>query len=782
MPALGRKASEPLCTPSKLGAMLSNDSLDVSDANWFALLQCAHAHEKCSISYPPVRRDESVVETLHGRGVADPYRWLEDEDSPSTKAFVDAQARTFASYMEQMVGSAKRDDVCAKLRKMYNYEKWGCPSRHGERYCFFSHNSGLQNQSVMYKQQCAALQTKHSPGRTLGSAQVLLDPNALSADGTAAVGTRAFSRDGSKLAYAVSRSGSDWATIRVRDVRTCTDLGPDVIQWVKFSHISWTPDGAGFFYSRYDAPKGLATTDDGGAAGTETTASKFHKLYYHALGTPQHVDVLVWDDPEHEDYMFAAEVTDDGAYVLLTIFESCDPVNKLYAAPLDALLAAAADARTTFVRLVDDFRAQFEYVANDGAKLLLKTNLDAPSYKLVGVDISGALGGGGGALTFSDALPESEHVLEWAQCVAGDRLICCYVEHVKNVLKQYTLPSGVAAPCVFERDVPLPSLGTVSGFSGERAHEEVYYSFTSFLYPGSAYMYEPRTGKLTLIFETVVPGFKASRYVTEQAFYTSKDGTRVPMFLVHGRGLKKDGNNATLLYGYGGFAISLTPYFSAFRLVLLQLLGGVYALANIRGGGEYGETWHQAGTKAHKQRVFDDFHGAAEHLIRAGYTRPAKLAIQGGSNGGLLVAACANQRPELYGAVLCQVGVLDMLRFHKFTIGHAWMSEYGSPDDAADFEHIIKYSPLHTVRADKRYPAMLLLTADHDDRVVPLHTFKHIATLQHLVARQPQQEGVAILARIERKAGHGAGKPTEKVIEEAADMYCFLLVNLDVAF
>lgn len=429
----------------------------------------------------------------------------------------------------------------------------------------------------------------------------------------------------------------------------------------------------------------------------------------------------------------------------------------------------------------------------------------------------------GGALSFSDVLPESEHVLEWAQCVAGDRLICCYLEHVKHTLKQFRLPDGARGACELEREVPLPTLGTVAGFAGERAHQECYFSFTSFLYPGSAYMYEPATGALTLLFETVVPGFKPQRcarpslsrrhrrgrapsslprapralplplthptptptarsYVTEQLFYPSKDGTRVPMFVIHGRALAKNGNHATLLYGYGGFAISLTPFFSSFRLVLLQLLGGVYALANIRGGGEYGEEWHQAGTKANKQRVFDDFHGAAEHLIRSGYTRPAKLAIQGGSNGGLLVAACANQRPELYGAVLCQVGVLDMLRFHKFTIGHAWCSEYGTPEEAADFENILAYSPLHTVRAGVRYPAMLLLTADHDDRVVPLHTFKHVATLQHLVARAPTQEGVAILARIERKAGHGAGKPTEKVIEEAADMYCFLLVNLNVPF
>jgi len=747
-----------------------------------ALLDGMLEHEPARIEYPAVHRDEDVVDVIHGKKVADPYRWLEDEHSHRTKAFVAAQNRLFDSYMSQVVGADALDCVRQELRKMYNYEKWGCPSRHGDKYCFFSHNSGLQNQSVLYKQARSTLEVKYTPGRSLALASVLLDPNALSADGTAALSAKAFSRDGSKLAYAVSRSGSDWCTIHVRDVHSCEDSATDVLEWVKFSGIAWLPDGSGFFYSRFDAPTGLSTTRDGGAAGTETAASKFHKLYLHRLGAPQATDILIWDDPDHEDYMFGAEVTEDGLFVLLTIFESCDPVNKLYVASLAELLAAGEGARAVFSKAVDTFAAQYEYVANDGNFFVFKTNADAPCYKLVAATVPTGPSAPVAALAFTDVLPESSHVLEWACCVAGSHLVVCYVEDVKNVLRQYSLPTSPASgPCALERTVPLPTLGTVSAFAGERGHSECFFAFSSFLFPGSSFMYQPDTGACTLIFETVVPGFDAKGYVTDQQFYESRDGTRVPLFLVHAKRLRKDSDNATLLYGYGGFAISLTPFFSAFRLVLLRLLGGVYAVANLRGGGEYGESWHQAGTKAHKQRVFDDFHGAAEHLIRQGYTRPAKLAIQGGSNGGLLVAACANQRPDLYGAVLCQVGVLDMLRFHKFTIGHAWCSEYGSPEEAADFENIIAYSPLHNVKAGARYPAMLLLTADHDDRVVPLHSFKMVAELQHAVARGERMRGVPIIARIETKAGHGAGKPTEKVIDEAADMYCFMLANLGVA-
>jgi len=767
---------------SKLGALLSADLPGLDDPSWAAFMQAMRDREPPYLAYPHVRRDESVVEDIHGRKIPDPYRWLEDEHSPQTKAFVDGQNRLFESWMDQTVGEQKRDEVRARLRTMYNYEKWGCPSRHGDKWGFFSHNSGLQNQSVLYMQRRGELERAFAPGRDLGSAKVLLDPNTLSADGTAAVSTKAFSKDGTKLAYAISRSGSDWCTIHVRDVAMGTDSDVDKLEWVKFSGISWVTDSRGFFYARYDAPAGLATTSDGGAAGTETTASKFHKLYYHALGTPQSADVLVFDDPGNEDHMFAAEVSDDGQYVLLTIFESCDPVNKIYIAPLERLLALGVEARSAFVKVVDDFDAQYEYLANDGAHFVFKTNAGAPCYKLVAVTVDVESANASTSLTFRDVLPETEHVLEWACCVAGKHLVCCYVEHVKNVLKQYTLPRATGEVCALERHVPLPTLGTVTAFSGERDHGECYFAFSSFLYPGSSYLYVPETGEVRLIFETVVPGFIPSAYVTSQQFIESSDGAKVPMFLVHSAALQLTSNNPTLLYGYGGFAISLTPFFSAFRLVLLQMLGGVYAVVNLRGGGEYGEAWHKAGVKEKKQQVFDDMHAAAEHLVRTGYTRPAKLAIQGGSNGGLLVAACANQRPELYGAVLCQVGVLDMLRFHKFTIGHAWMSEFGSPDDEAECANILKYSPLHNVRAGVKYPAMLLITADHDDRVVPLHSFKHVAELQHVIAKGTKQQGIPILARIETNAGHGAGKPTEKVIDEAADMYCFVLANLAVDF
>src|SRR6266550_1674448 len=660
-----------------------------------------------TLQYPAARKSD-VVDDYHGTRVPDPYRWLEDPDSPESRAWIEAQNRLTAAYLAEI---PTRGAIRERLTTLWNYPKYGTPFRKAHRYFFFK-NDGLQNQSVLYKQ--ASL---------TADPETLVDPNLLSEDGTVALSTLAVSDDGRLLAYGTSASGSDWEEFRVRDVVEGRDLS-DHLKWIKFSGASWTNDGAGFFYSRYPEPGDKALTD----------VNRFQRLYYHRLSTEQTQDVLVYERPDQPDWGMNAEVTDDGRY-------------------------AVPNVRGAVMRLLDDFDASYTFVGNDGPVFYFLTDLEAPRKRVIAIDTRHPE-----RARWREIIPQGPDVLDGIQII-HDTFVANYMHDASSRLRLFRLDGR------FLKDLPLPTLGSIGAISGERKDDEMFYAFTSFLYPTTIFRYDFKSGG-TSVFKAPTIDFDPSGYETKQVFYTSKDGTRVPMFITHKKGLRLDGSNPTYLYGYGGFNISLTPAFSASILVWLEL-GGVYAVPNLRGGGEYGEEWHQAGMHDKKQNVFDDFIAAAEYLIAQGYTSPAKLAIAGGSNGGLLVGAAITQRPELFGAALPAVGVMDMLRFHKFTIGWAWVTDYGSADSAAQFPYLYKYSPLHNIRAGTRYPATLVTTADHDDRVVPGHSFKFTATLQAAQAG-PQP----VLIEIETKAGHGAGKPTSKLIEEQGDRMAFLVKNL----
>ncbi|KAL4854888.1 Prolyl endopeptidase [Chlorella vulgaris] len=729
-------------------------------------------------AYPAVRRDESVVEELHGQLIADPYRWLEDPDSPETQAFVAAQNKLTSSVLEQCEA---REPFKELFTELFNYEKYGTPYKRGQRY-YYSHNSGLQNQFVIYSQPSLD-----------GEARVLLDPNTLSDDGTVALGGQSFSEDGSLYAYMLSSGGSDWRTIHVKRINQETgeaqDLEGEKLDHVKFSGITWTHDNKGFFYARYEE----AQTAD---KGTETHINLGQQVMYHVLGTPQSADVTILADPQHPTWMFGTEVTHDGRYLLCTVSNGCEPVNKLWYVDLEAVPRGPGGALDfsafdfhsgkqplPLVKLIDDFKAQWDYcghqMGSDGSPptITLHTNLDAPRYRVVRGDMSAAAAGNFAA-SCSDLLPQHDKdLLQWASLIKGGTLLACYLRDVVTALQLHSWDSGSLI-----KPVAMPGIGSVGGFSGNHKSTECFFSFTSFTEPGAIYRLDLAGGAAaaepTLYRRIATQGFSPDDFETRQVFVASKDGTRVPMFVVHRRGLQLDGTNPTLLYGYGGFNVSLEPGFSVSRLCWMLAFNGVYAVANLRGGGEYGTSWRDAGSVHNKQNVFDDFQACAQYLHDSRYSSPHTLAIQGGSNGGLLVAACANQRPDLFQAVLAQVGVMDMLRFHKFTIGHAWVSDYGSPDNAKDFECILKYSPLHNVRppagGTKQYPAFLITTGSHDDRVVPLHSHKLTATLQHVLAGSPDSpQRNPLLTRVEVRAGHGAGKPTSKVIEETADMFAF---------
>ncbi|BFI40336.1 prolyl oligopeptidase [Marchantia polymorpha subsp. ruderalis] len=711
-----------------------------------------------SLHYPDVRRDESIVDNYHGTLVADPYRWLEDPESAETKDFVEIQSKLTASVLDKCKTKEKLKE---RITALYDYAKYDCPLKQGNKY-FYMHNTGLQPQSVFYMQDSLEAEP-----------EVLLDPNTLSEDGTVSLSQSALSEDGTFLACGISASGSDWVNIKYMRVAD-KKFQSDVLSWVKFSSITWTHDHKGFFYSRYPAPK------EGVDAGTETEINLYHELYYHFLGSDQSEDILCWKDSDNAKWLFGSEVTDDGKYLLLTIEEGCDPVNRLYYCDLTSLPAGLEGFRGStdmlpFQKLVDNFDAQYTYVANDGSVFTFTSNKDAPKCKVTRVDLENPT-------VWTDIIPESEtDVLSSATCVNEQQLVVCYLSDVKHVLQVRDLQTGN-----FLYQLPL-DIGSVSSVSGRREEREIFFRFTSFLNPGTIFRCNLAAVKpVPEVFrDTEVKDFDRDAFETKQVFASSKDGTRVPMFIVSKKGTILNGDQPTLLYGYGGFNISLTPYFSASRLALVRHHGAVFAMANIRGGGEYGEDWHKAGSLSKKQNCFDDFQACAEYLISEGYTQPKKLCIEGGSNGGLLVAACVNQRPELYGCALAHVGVMDMLRFHKFTIGHAWTSDYGCSDKAEDFEWLVKYSPLHNVRRpwegaqngrnNVQYPAMMLLTADHDDRVVPLHSLKLLATLQYELckkdANSPQTN--YIIARIDSKAGHGAGRPTQKIIDQTSDAFSF---------
>ena len=680
------------------------------------------------LAYPKAKTVDQV-DDYHGTKVADPYRWLEDTDAADTHDWVEAENKLTFSYLDQI---PYRGAIRERLTKLWNYERFTAPFQQGGRY-FYQHNNGLQNQNVLLVAESLNAEPR-----------VLLDPNTLSSDGTVALAGSAITDDGKLMAYGTATSGSDWTEWHVRDVDTSKDL-PDVIKWVKFSGASWTKDGKGFFYSRYDEPK----------EGTAMRGTNyFQKLYYHKLGTAQSEDKLIYDRPDNKEMLFGGGVTDDGHYLVIHVSQGTSPKNRLYYKDL-----TQPDAPV--VKLLDDFDAQYLFIDNDGPVFWIHTDLDAPRGRLIAIDTRHPE-----KMSWKTVVPQGPDKLDGSN-VVDNLFLLSYLKDARTEVRVYDLQGK------FLRNVDLPGIGTASGFGGKRTDKETFYVYTSFTSPSTVYRYDPAASKSS-VFRQPKVDFDPGQYETKQVFYNSKDGTRVPMFLTYKKGIKLDGQNPTLLYAYGGFDISLTPFFSVPNLVWLEM-GGIYAQPNLRGGGEYGEDWHLAGTHAKKQNVFDDFIAAAEWLITNQYTSTPKLAIRGGSNGGLLVGAVETQRPDLYGAALPEVGVMDMLRFHKFTIGWAWTSDYGSSDNPDDFKALYAYSPLHNLKPGTKYPPTLIQTSDHDDRVVPGHSFKFAATLQ------ADQAGPGpVLIRIETKAGHGAGKPISKIIDETADAWGFLAHNLDM--
>jgi prolyl oligopeptidase len=678
--------------------------------------------------YPQATRGDQV-DDYHGVKVADPYRWLENTDAPETHAWVEAENKLTFSYLDQI---PYRQAIRDRLTKLWNYERFTIPQQEGGRY-FFQHNDGLQNQNVLFVAESL-----------IAEPRVLLDPNTLSSDGTVALAGISITDDGKLMAYALAASGSDWNEWHVRDVSTGKDL-PDLIKWVKFSGASWTKDGKGFFYSRYDEPKEGSMMRD---------ANYFQKLYYHVLGTPQSEDKLIYERPDNKELGFGGGVSDDGHYLVIQVWQGTSPKNRLYYKDL-------TQPDSQVVKLLDDFDASYQFIDNDGPVFWFHTDLDAPRGRLLAIDTRHPE-----RANWKTIVPQGADKLEFAN-VVNNQFLLGYLKDARTEVRVYDLTGK------FLHNVDLPGIGTAAGFGGKRRDKETFYAFTSFISPTTIYRYDPQATK-SAIFRQPKVDFDSSQYETKQVFYNSKDGTRVPMFLTYKTGLKLDGQNPVLLYAYGGFDISLTPTFSVPNLVWLEM-GGVYAQPNLRGGGEYGEDWHLAGTKLHKQNVFDDFIAAAQWLIANHYTSTPKLAIRGGSNGGLLIGACMTQHPELYGVALPEVGVMDMLRFHKFTIGWAWTSDYGSSDDPEEFKAIYAYSPLHNLKPGTKYPPTLVATSDHDDRVVPGHSFKFAATLQ-----ADQAGSAPVLIRIETKAGHGAGKSITKLIDETADTWAFTAHNLNM--
>jgi prolyl oligopeptidase len=688
------------------------------------------------LAYPQSPQGNQV-DTYHGISVPDPYRWLEDPDSDETRAWIEAQNQVTFDYLNAIPA---RDRIKQRLTELWDYEKYGIPFKGGDtpvpeavkRYFYFK-NDGLQNQSVLY-----TLKSLDDEPR------VLLDPNQLSEDGTVALSGLTISEDGNLMAYGLSASGSDWQSWHVRDVETGEDLS-DRLEWIKFSGASWTHDNQGFFYSRYDEPNEANKLED---------VNRFQKLYYHRLGTPQSDDALVYHRPDQPDWGFNGSVTEDGRYLIISVWQGTDPRNLVFYKDL-------SDPNSEIIELISEFEANYSFVDNEGSLFWFQTDLDAPRGRVIAIDINQS-----DRNHWQEVIPQRDETLE-SIGLLNNQFLAAYLKDARSNILIFDLQGN------FVREVVLPGIGSAGGFGGQREDTETFYSFTSFTTPPTIYRYNLVTGESALFRQPTV-AFNPDDYETQQVFYHSKDGTRVPMFITYKKGLKLDGNNPTYLYGYGGFNVSLTPTFSVSNVVWMEM-GGVYAMPNLRGGGEYGEDWHQAGIKGQKQNVFDDFIAAAEWLIAHNYTKPEKLAIGGGSNGGLLVGACMVQRPDLFGAALPAVGVMDMLRFHKFTIGWAWKADYGSPEDPEEFQALYAYSPLHNLQPGTAYPATMITTADHDDRVVPAHSFKFAAALQ-----TAHTGATPALIRIETKAGHGAGKPTAKIIEEIADRWAFLVRTLAI--
>jgi prolyl oligopeptidase len=674
-----------------------------------------------AIDYPATRKAD-VSEELHGTKVPDPYRWLEDDNAAETKSWVAAQNEVTESFLKTV---PQRAEIRQRLADLWNFERTGAPQEYGGKW-FFTHNTGLQNQSVL------------KVSETLeGEGKVLLDPNTLSEDGTVSLATFKPSEDGKLLGYSISRGGSDWNEILVRDVATGNDTG-DHLKWVKFSGISWAKDGSGFYYSCYDAPpEGAALTQK----------NEFQKLCFHKIGTPQSEDKVIYERKDQPRWGFGGGLTEDGKFLVIQVSEGTDPKNRFFYRPVDG---------DKVVELLADADASYDFISNSDGVFYFRTDLDAPRHRVIAIDVAKPE-----RSAWKEIIPQSKDLLQEANMVGG-KLVVGYLKDAKSAVTVYD-PSGKKV-----RDVDLPGIGSAGGFDGREKDKQTFYTFTGFTDPGAIYRYDLESGSSTLWKRPKV-GFDGSAYETKQVFATSKDGTKVPLFIVHKKGIALDGSHRTLLTGYGGFNISITPGFSIGRAVWLER-GGILAVANLRGGGEYGSDWHLAGTRLQKQNVFDDFIAAGEWLVNEKYTSSQKLAIQGGSNGGLLVGACMTQRPELFGAALPAVGVMDMLRFHKFTIGWAWEKDYGSAENADEFKALLRYSPYHVLKSGTRYPATMVTTADHDDRVVPAHSFKFAARLQECQAK----DGPPVLIRIDTSAGHGAGTALSKMIDKTADEWAFL--------
>jgi prolyl oligopeptidase len=704
-------------------------TLRLLSAGVLAAAACACTPEEggsaTGLAYPETMTVEHTDE-YHGVQVADPYRWLEEDvrESERVRRWIDAQNELTFGFLGSI---PERQAIEKRLTELWDYARYGLPEKRGGRY-FYSYNDGLQDQPVVYVQSSLAAEPR-----------LLLDPNTWSADGTVALGDFFPSPDGKYLAYLVQDAGSDWRKARVLEVDSGRVL-EDELAWLKFTPLAWTHDGSGFYYSRYPEPE----------SGQQFQSLNLnHAVWLHVLGTPQADDELAYHDPDHPDWNYTPTVTDDGRYLVITVWKGTDSRYQI-------LYQDLADEHSRPAMLIEGFDHDYSLIGNVGSELYFRTDKAAPLGRLIAIDVAAGAPG-----SEREVLPESADVLQSARLVGG-RVVALYMQDAHSAVRTFATQGEPLG------EIELPALGTASGFGGRFDDPETFFRFESFNVPDRITRLDLETGEMATFREAHVD-ISPDDYVVQQVFYESKDGTRVPMFITHRRGLALDGQQPTLLYGYGGFDISLTPSFSVTRLAWMEM-GGVYAVANIRGGGEYGEQWHKAGTRLHKQNVFDDFIAAAEYLIDAGYTNPDRLAIMGGSNGGLLMGAVTNQRPELFGAVIAAAGVMDMLRFEDFTAGRYWVDDYGSKSDPEEFRALLAYSPYQNVRPGTKYPAVLVTTADHDDRVVPAHSFKYAAALQ---AAQAGPDPVLI--RIETRAGHGAGTPTGKLIESYADQWAFLV-------
>lgn len=681
------------------------------------------------IKYPETKR-VTQVDDYFGTKVADPYRWLEDDNSEETKEWVEAENEVAQHYLSSI---PFYDKVKKRLGEMWNYPKYSSPFKEGEWYYFYK-NDGLQNQSVLYRQKGLN-----------GAPEVFIDPNRMSKDGTAAIGTPSFSKNKKYAVYLEAQAGSDWQVAHVMNVAD-KQLLKDEINYIKFSGTSWKGDD-GFYYSRYPKPD---------ETGKLTTQNQNHKVFYHQIGTPQSDDVLIYEDKDHPLRTIGAVLTEDEHFLVLGKSEGTSG-SEIWVKDMK-------NSSAGFKLLIKGFDTEADFIDNDGDYLLVRTNADAPDYKVVLIDPKNPA-----KENWKTIIPERKELLE-SVGTAGHKLFLTYLQDASSRVYQTNYKGYL------EREIQLPGIGSAGGFNGNADDKEIFFTYTSFDYPATIFRYNIATGQ-TDLFRRSEAKINADNYQTVQTFFTSKDGTKVPMFITYKKGLQLNGNNPVLMYGYGGFNIALTPFFSISNAFFLEQ-GGVSVIVNLRGGNEYGESWHKAGMLLNKQNVFDDFVAAAEFLINKKYTNPNKLAMMGGSNGGLLIGAVMTQHPDLFKVAIPQVGVMDMLRYHKFTIGWAWATEYGRSDNSkAEFENLYKYSPLHNLKKGVKYPATLITTADHDDRVVPAHSFKFAATLQ------ADNDGTnPTLIRIETKAGHGAGKPTSKQIDEAADIWSFVMYNLGMNF